>query len=65
MQTPFGPVHCALLVHCTHRFAPVSQTGVEPVHADWFAAEHSAQLPDFTPAPPRHAGAVAVVHAAD
>lgn len=59
LQTPLTPVQLLLLVHWTQTFAVVSQTGVAPVHAAAFVAEHSTHAPE-----PRHAGAVTVGQAA-
>jgi hypothetical protein len=62
LHTPFGPVHCVLFTHWTHSLAAVSQTGVEPVHAELSEAEHSTHWPDLVP-DVMHAGSTAVKHA--
>jgi hypothetical protein len=62
-HTPFGPVHSELVVHCTHWLDARSQTGVPPVQAVAFDAEHCTHLPAFA-TPMTHAGAAAVAHAA-
>jgi hypothetical protein len=41
LQTPFGPVHCALVTHWTHSFATLSQTGSAVVQALTFGSKHS------------------------
>ena len=63
LQTPFGPVHSALVLHWTQRFAVVSQTGLPFLQSVAFAPEHSTHAPCFTPAV-KQAGAIAFVHAA-
>lgn len=61
-QIPFGPVHCALLVHSTQTLAATSQTGFPPTQLVAFVAEHSTQAPELAPEV-RHAGVGIAEHA--
>jgi hypothetical protein len=63
LHTPFGPVHCAFVLHWTQRFATVSHTGLPFLQTVALAGEHSTHAPLFAPAVTQ-AGAVAVAHAA-
>ena len=63
LHTPFGPVHCAFVLHWTHRLAVVSQTGFWFLQSVALEPEHSTHAPSFAPAV-KQAGAIAVVHAA-
>jgi hypothetical protein len=63
LQTPFTPVHWALLVHWTQSLLGTSHTGVLSLHAAEFESEHSTQAPELEPVV-RHAGAVTVGQAA-
>jgi hypothetical protein len=62
LQTPFGPVHCALVTHWTHSFATLSQTGSAVVQALTFGSKHSWQLPSLAPAAVMQAGSADVGH---
>ena len=51
LQTGVAPPHCALVRHGTHVADGVKQTGVAPLQALAFVAEHCPHAPD-----PWHAG---------
>ena len=46
LQTGAVPPHCAFDTHGTHVPAAVKQTGVAPLHALAFVAEHCPHAPD-------------------